>query len=452
MRLPITLSLILAAAASLRAEAPSIQGTMPEDYMPGLRPLLVEAVERSPNTIAASINLAALEASKYGSISQLLPQVGVGADYGVSHETISDGPPSTSKGLFYSASVSQNVFEWGALKNQLAISNLQIKVASRQFEDAYRLLAITLREQYMGIINKKILVRNQAFKQQISEESLAAQQVRFEAGSVSEAEVQGFKLDLEEARLMRDKAQEDYDNAKRIFMHLVGIESLNDDSIPTELPHPEFAAALADSILTGFVGDGIESTFQSEIYKMSIKEGDLNYSIAKVRLLPKVSAAASYSFSNYTSASTGSISQVGVQSEAYSIAANWSIFDGFATRGQKLSALAGKRLYERQRQTYVDQTIDLITDMRHQLGFSSRALSLAEVHNALIEAEVKRLNQDRSLGYASQATIDTGTLNFYATQYLMAYARMDYMSRWTEFISLAGIDPAIANISARYVR
>jgi hypothetical protein len=29
---------------------------------------------------------------------------------------------------------------------------------------------------------------------------------------------------------------------------------------------------------------------------------------------------------------------------------------------------------------------------------------------------------------------------------------MDYMSRWTEFVSLAGIDPAIANISARYVR
>ena len=94
MRLPITLSLILAAAASLRAEAPSIQGTMPEDYMPGLKPLLVEAVERSPNTIAASINLAAIEASKYGSISQLLPQVGVGADYGVSHETISDGAPA----------------------------------------------------------------------------------------------------------------------------------------------------------------------------------------------------------------------------------------------------------------------------------------------------------------------------------------------------------------------
>ena len=78
-------------------------------------------------------------------------------------------------------------------------------------------------------------------------------------------------------------------------------------------------------------------------------------------------------------------------------------------------------------------------------------MSLAETHNALIDAQVKQLNDDKALGYASQATIDTGVLNFYATSTL-AYARSDYLGRWTEFISLAGIDPAIANISSRYVR
>jgi hypothetical protein len=107
---------------------------------------------------------------------------------------------------------------------------------------------------------------------------------------------------------------------------------------------------------------------------------------------------------------------------------------------------------ESQRQSYVDQAVDQIADMRKQLGFASRAMSIAEAHNALIGAEVKRLGQDKDLGYASQATIDTGVLNLYATEFNMALARASYLDRWTEFISLAGIDPALGNLSSRYAR
>ena len=80
-------------------------------------------------------------------------------------------------------------------------------------------------------------------------------------------------------------------------------------------------------------------------------------------------------------------------------------------------------------------------------------MGLAEVHNALIEAEVKRLGDDKNLGYASQATIDAGVAPIsMRPSSTWRYARSDYLSRWTEFISLAGIDPALANISPRYVR
>ncbi|HEY5078785.1 MAG TPA: hypothetical protein VII43_03015, partial [Opitutaceae bacterium] len=79
-------------------------------------------------------------------------------------------------------------------------------------------------------------------------------------------------------------------------------------------------------------------------------------------------------------------------------------------------------------------------------------MSIAEVHNALIAAEVKRLGDDLGLGYASQASIDSGRLTLYSTEYQMAYARSDFLGRWTEFVSQAGIDPAIANLPARYAR
>jgi len=452
MRLSATLSLALIAAASLRAEAPSVQGTLPEDYIPGLRPLLQTAVQRSPNTISASIALAQQEAAKYIANSVLWPSVSFSSDYAATTESTSQSQNSTSKGLFYSASIYQPIFQWGAYKNTALIGDLGVKIAQRQYADAYRQLAVLIRQQYLGLIGRKVALRNALFGQKLSEESLAVQQARFEAGSSSQAELGNFRLAVDQANLDADRAAEDLGYAKRVFTRLVGIDDLDDESIPLMVPHPEYSAPMADAILTGFVGDGIESTFQSQVYQMIIKQQDLSYSIAKVRLLPKVNASVAYSYENYVAASVGSVSQVGIQSESYSIAANWTIFDGFATRGAKLSALGTKRYYERVRKTYVDSTIDTISYMRHQIDFSSRALKLSEVHHALIESEVKRLADDKTLGYASQATIDTGIQNLYATEQQMAYARTDFLSRWTEFISLAGIDPALANISPRYVR
>ena len=452
MRLSATLCLALLAAASLRAEAPVVTGTLPEDLLPGLKPLLKAAVERSPNTISASISLAQAEASKYTYAAPLWPALSGNADYQVTSTSESNSPSVTQRGIFYGATLSQPIFQWGAYKNNAAIGSLGVKIAERQFADAYRGLAVAIREQYMGLIQKKVMLRNARFGLKISQESLAAQQARFEAGSSSQAELGNSRISVEQAQLDSDQAEEAFAYSKRVFTRLVGIDDLDDEAIPLELPHPQYSATMTDAIFAGFVGQGIESTFQRQVYQMYIKEQDLNYSVQKVRLLPKFSALASYNLSDETYPTPGHVEQIAVGEETFQVQATWTIFDGFSTRGAKLQALATKRLYERLLKTYVDSTVDQINDMRRQVGFSSRAMSITEVHHNLIAAEVKRLADDKNLGYASQATIDTGVLNLYATEYQVAYARTSYLSVWSEFISLAGIDPAMDNISPRYVR
>jgi outer membrane protein TolC len=302
------------------------------------------------------------------------------------------------------------------------------------------------------LIEKKISLRNNDFKVKIAEENLEAQQARLKSGSSSEAEVQSFQLNLEDAELTRDRSKEDFEYSLRQFMRLVGVEGLDDASIPMKLPHPEYSASLADTVFAGFVGDGIESTFQSQVYELTVKQQDLSYSIAKVRMLPKISASASFGYQNNTAPSANGVTQYKTQSESYGLSAGWDIFDGFATRSAKMSALASKRSAERTLKSYVDATVDSIDDMRHQLGFSARALALSEIHLALIDSQVKRLSDDKALGYASQATIDTGVLDLDASEFDATFARGDYLGRWTEYISLAGLDPAIDNISPRYVR
>jgi outer membrane protein TolC len=448
IRLFAILSLVLAGATSLRSEAPPIVGTLPEDYLPALKPLLQMAVERSPNTIAASISVALADAARIQADSALYPQLSLSSDYAVNTQS-SGSATSTQKGLFYNVGISQPLFQFGALKNSAAIGQIGLKMAQRQYAEAYRTLAISIRKQYMALIVQKISVRNAQFALKVSQESLAAQQARFDSGSSSQAELGTFKIAVERAQLEADRADDEFWYAKRVFTRLVGIDDLDGQLISLELPHPDYSASVADAILTGFVGDGVESTFQSQVYQMAIRQQELNYSIAKVRLLPKVSAAASIAYENYV---TGAASQVGSQAEGYSVGASWSIFDGFATKSAKLTALLSKRLDERTRKTYIDTSIDSMTYMRHQLDFSSREMSIAEVQYSLIDAEVKRLDQDKSLGFASQASIDSGTLNLYATDSAMVRARSNYFSQWTDFISLAGLDPALNNISPRYVR
>jgi outer membrane protein TolC len=452
MRLFTTLPLLLVAVASLRAEAPSIQGTLPEDQLPGLRPLLKAAVDRSPSTILSSINVAEQEAQKYVYASSLWPSVTGNIYYSILDESVTGAASSTQKGLFYNFGITQPVFQWGAYKNSAAIGQLGVKIAQRQYADAYRLLAISIREQYLSLVGKQIGLRNVRYRQKIAEEGFATYQAKFDAGSASQAELQSYQLVLEQAKLDADRAAEDFAYSKRVFTRLVGIDDLPDESIPLEIGHPEYSAPLADAVLAGFMADGVESTFQSQVYQMYMKQQDLNYSIAKVRLLPKVNASATYLLEDETNAYSGYISQVAVRETTYSIAATWTIFDGFAAHGSKLYALENKRYWERTRKTYIDSTIDSISNMRHQLGFSARALSLSEVRHALIGAEVKKVMDDLKLGYASPATVEASTMNLYGTDVDQASARTDYFNRWTEFISLAGLDPAIANISPRYVR
>ncbi|HEY5078624.1 MAG TPA: TolC family protein, partial [Opitutaceae bacterium] len=254
MKLPATLSIALLSAACLRAEAPPVVGTLPEDLIPEIRPLLQAAVERSPNTIAASIALAQQEAGKITSNSVLWPSVFASANYDTTSESTSKSPTSRNQGFFYSASISQPLFQWGALRNSAAVGDLGVKIAERQYGEAYRLLAVNIREQYLGLIQKKVALRNALFNLRLSQESMKAQQARFDSGSSSEAELGNYRMSVEQAQLDADRANEEMAYGKRIFLRLVGIDSLDDESIPAMVPHPKYSSPIADAILAGFVG------------------------------------------------------------------------------------------------------------------------------------------------------------------------------------------------------
>jgi outer membrane protein TolC len=447
------LTLVLPAALCAQ---PTVGG-LPEDLLPELKPILQSAMERSPQMISSAINLAQAEANRYGTDAPLWPSLGGSAGYGQnSASTSSDtGNSSSSTGGFsYSIGVGQPIFQWGALKYRADIGRIAVKIAERQYADAYRALAGTIRSQYLTLIYKHASVRSAQDSMRMASNSLAIEEARFKEGTISSGELIPPRMTFAEAQLAADRAVADFNASRRVFMRLVGLKALPETAIPFDVPAPTYSAATATQLVQSFVQqEGAASTFQGQVYLMTLRQADLNYRIARTGLLPKFSLAGSYGLSFSTSVdSAGNVNTSAVKNKSYGVNASWTIFDGFATRGAKLSALASKRATERQYQTYLETTVDTLQNSQEQLEFSARALALAEQRHGLAQDAVNHVAEDFKAGLASQSAMDTANSNLLGANATIIYARADFLNRWADFVSQTGADPVIANLPARYVR
>jgi len=438
--------------SALRAQAPV--GGLPEDFLPGLRPILEQALNQSPQMMMRGLELAQVEANRYYSTAALWPSLSGTVQYSASTSTVStdQNVSSDTSGLFYGFNFNQPVFQWGALKAQANIASISVKVSEKQYAEAYRMLVHSLRGQYLALIGRKANLATLRHQLGRSEATLAVEEDKLANGALSPGGIISIRMEVTELRLRLDQAVEDFGYACRMFARLAGMADLSAESLPDGVPEPVAMTATADQLLAAFLRDGAEATPQGEIYSLYIKQADLNYHIAKTRLYPKFSLYAGYSLNNSTSASVNSISQVGVTSFNYGVLASWMIFDGFATRGSKLSALATRRTNERQLRTYADTVMDSAQNLHRQLGFSLRALALAEQRLDLARDAVRNRAEDVKLGAVSPVELDVTQSAANAAELGAIYARSDYFTRWSEFLSLIGADPALNLLPQRYAR
>ena len=446
-------ALVSLTSLTTRAQEEAIAGTMPEDFLPGLRAILQNAVSNSPTTLQANIDLAIAEANKYSAYAVYWPSISTNAGYGKSSANATgQSGATTSSGLTYGGGISRDIFEWGADKISVDVGKLNAKISARNFDEAYRNLAVTLREQYLTLIEKKILLKSSRYQLELMKQQVDDVSEKAKSGMISINAVGPLKLNYSEMQLNYERSVTDYNFTKRVFMRLAGLEELPDDSIPYGIGKPVFNPELADALLTQFVDGGIQSTFQDDIYEMNIEQAKLNYRVVKYTLFPKFSASASYSVSNSTSVAGGVASISAVRSTFYGFGGGWTIFDGFRTHYQKQVSLAQRRSAERQKKNYEATTVDSATNLRALIGYSDRASESAQTRKDLDENGVNQLAEQVKLGVASQNTLDAQTSNFNSSSYTATVAICDYFSRWTEFVSTVGKDPALKNLPPRYVR
>jgi outer membrane protein TolC len=448
--------------AALAQQQSAYPAALPEDLLPGLRPLLEAAMKESPTMLSANLTVATADANAIVDRSGLFPSLSGYGQYVSTQEAISSNTSSssTTNGPLYGLSFAQPIFQWGALKNQAAYGKLRSSIARRQYAEAYRALSLSVRAQYLALIEKKITLRNSRNVEKNAADTLTVQEERFRNGRISSAEITEPRLQVQEAQIGVDKAQEDYDSSRRMLAHLVGLQNIEDSDIPDDIPKPTFAPETTASFFTEqSKHDPLENNVLLQTYKDTIKEDELTYKIQKVRLLPKFNVFVNYTQQNETNVTTvanadNTISRVPVLTAitvtTIGVGANWTIFDGFATRGAVRSALAAKRLAERQMADYSANTADALMNLQKQIGFAGRLMDLTETRRALAVAAIGKVQNDVKNGVSPQSLLNAVSQNADTATLTAVSARADFLSRWAEYLSLAGVDPVLDKLPSSY--
>ncbi len=455
------LALALTLPTAVLGQAPSVAGTLPEDYLPGLRALIDSGLKQSPEMIVRELNIAVADAQRIeNGLSPLLPRLSGNLYYGAYQTSVANnsGANSRNNGLFGGATLSQNIFQWGALTNQLEVQKVAQQMAQKNYAEGYRGFVSTLRRQYLALIVAKITARNTRFSLEVSRKALAVANEKLKSGSIAPTEMLGPRLDVERLELATDRSTQAYEAARRALAHQAGLKDIADEAVPLEIPAPTYPADAASALADEFIKDGARGTYLEQLGELNVRQWDLRYRIAKVRLLPQISADASISQQNQTNASPASgsspasVSQTSLTTESYSVNAQWNVFDGLATRGAKLEALSNRRIAEKQLEKQVDELIGLAQSLRHSSEFAWRALHISDTEWSSTEGALKYAKTELGLGNLSQDAVDGAQNSLNANDAARAAARADFLSTWSDYVSLVGADPAMNNLPNRYAR
>ena len=438
---------------SVRAQPQDVAGTMPEDYLPPLKEILAIALRQAPDVIARAFDRSAQDAKIYGADAGRLPQLSGNFRYGSTATATSTNTSSQSRdnGFFYDFGLNQNLFHWGALKNQSDAARINALVADKSYALAYRELSVQLRNSYLALIVEKSRVRHARESLRVMQQEALVTDEKAKQGTVSSAVVEGERFVIRETALGVERVEADFAANRDRFRRLAGVPSLPEEAIPDDIPRPVFPTDLAAAMTAALLRDGAQRTLEYEIYDLRVQEAIKRYKIEQVRLLPKFSANAGYRLENNTSVNGNSVEQKGVTIQTLSVGGQWNIFDGLATRGAIREALVNRRSMEHRRTVEAEKIQLNAQILARTLKLDASQLEFTENRVGMANQARDRTAEEVGFGNIAKNEVARAALGVIAAEATNLAARAAYLGHWSEFVSAAGQDPVL-NTLPRHVR
>lgn len=430
----------------------SVAGTLPEDYLPGLKAILTDALNLAPRMLDQRIALAQAEVDKMAANSALYPRLTGGAGYGVSSArsaSATSSSSSSSSGFTYGLTLSQPLFQEGAIKAQSDIAKLGQQIAQKNYQAAYLSLVSTLRYQYLQLVVKKAMLTQTRLQVAMQDKELVVKRDSIARGESAPSELPSAEAAAETVRLAADRQALDFENSKRLFSRLAGGVVPADDAIPDSIPEPRLADGAPAALLAAFLGGGIDQTPQAQTYALYLRQNDLRAKVAKYTNYPKFSLSTGVSVSaNTSSDSFGNVSQGFVQGRNAGVNMGLTFFDAGSAKAAKLGAANARRTTERQLQAYLDTTRDDATSREKQVSLEYRAMALAE-QNRRISLGLRDLDRQQVLtGLKAPVDAERSEITYRGTEISAFGARASFLQQWADFVSLVEADPMVNQLPA----
>lgn len=420
---------------------------LPETYFPELKAIIQAAVAQSPRMIARNIDNTIAEQNRIAARAGQLPAVGALVQYNPwQRDRRADlAEPTDTKKFYYSISLIQPLFHWGALQSATRMGQLQVKIATGLTAEAYRLLVQEIRGSYLQLVLKKLALSRTGLYLDITTEQLNVAQTKLEKRVFSEAEMFMPRLTHDQARLSLDRATADYEDSKVMFAKLTGASPLNDNQIGIEIPQIAASPENLRAVLTRHVGQTVLDSYLLANLRTQIEIEDLTHQIATTRLKPKVNflLGASQDEQSYTA----NIAQkYELQSTFVGVQVTWTIFDGFSARSAINSSNARKRQLQRSLDEASTNLSDSLRIQLRNLEFAARSMEMGDRMLGSGEAMLTQKQEDSKRGVVSDAEVRAARLNYYDAQVNAFNSRFDYLMKTTDFLSSMLEDPALENL------
>jgi len=133
------------------------------------------------------------------------------------------------------------------------------------------------------------------------------------------------------------------------------------------------------------------------------------------------------------------------------IVANWTLFDGFATRASKRQALADKRDAELRLQNILQGLDDQKRAAVRRFELAVRGQRLAEERHDRQRAAYYEAKDNVSRGQISPSVVDEFMSGMLSTEVQVLTARTEVYSRWNDLLSLLWLDPALQRLPSHYL-
>ncbi|WP_415908449.1 TolC family protein [Oleiharenicola sp. Vm1] len=429
--------------------APVDNLALPERAMPGLSPILQQAMQQSPRMLSRALDLEIAENNRIESRSNLLPYVGGSYRQIASRDDRADLAETINVNkVYYDFSITQPVFYWGERRNNYRGSEIAKQIAEGNYREAYRQLAQELRGKYGALIVQKSQLararRALAYAQQqvkIAEERLAKK-------VISDLEIYPIRLSAEQGQINLERVEFEFDAAKHAFARLSGLPSISDDQIPDEVPVVGYDASAVDELLAAFLS--AKDLPNNEVVNLSrqVEIQNLQYRNQKTRLRPKMSAVLGTS-QDEQSFSINNAAKYRITSNYIGVSVSWTIFDSFATQAGIRSALARRRQAESDLAEAKDRIAQQAQAQARFINFAARTMAISDRSLVAAESNLRAKQAEFKRGVASESDVSLAELALYDQRYYAYNARLDYLAKIGEFLGTLSQDPLAAALPVK---